>query len=117
MEADKFGYGQRSTLGDPAFTENVTALEASYLTEEVGAAARAKITGDTTYPGTYYNPSNYAPAQQEGGTSHLATVDCNGMAISLTTTVNLLWGSRVSEYTSSAIVAGEFSLLIKPSDC
>lgn len=97
VEANKFGYGQRATLGDPAFTSNVSTLEASYLTDEVAAAARALITGNTTHPGAYYNPSNYAPASREGGTSHLAAVDGSGMAISLTTTVNLIWGSQVSE--------------------
>ncbi|BEJ16362.1 hypothetical protein CspHIS471_0509670 [Cutaneotrichosporon sp. HIS471] len=95
VEANKFGYGQRATLGDPAFTSNVSTLEASYLTDEVAAAARALIPRNTTYPGTYYNPANYAPASREGGTSHLAAVDGSGMAISLTTTVNLLWGSQV----------------------
>ncbi|GMK55224.1 hypothetical protein CspeluHIS016_0202800 [Cutaneotrichosporon spelunceum] len=95
VEANKFGYGQRATLGDPAFTSNVSTLEASYLTEEVAAAARALITGNSTHPGTYYNPTNYAPASKEGGTSHLAAVDGSGMAVSLTTTVNLIWGSQV----------------------
>ncbi|CAK9781151.1 gamma-glutamyltranspeptidase [Cutaneotrichosporon oleaginosum] len=95
VEANKFGYGQRATLGDPAFTTNVSSLEASYLTETVAGAARALISGNSTHPGTYYNPSNYAPASREGGTSHLAAVDSGGMAISLTTTINLIWGSRV----------------------
>ncbi|WOO81105.1 Glutathione hydrolase proenzyme [Vanrija pseudolonga] len=94
VEADKLGYGQRATLGDPAFTANVTALEASYLTEPVIKAARARIHANTTFPPPYYNPDNYFPSR-EGGTSHLAAVDKDGNAVSLTTTVNLIWGSGV----------------------
>lgn len=71
-------------------------LERSYLTEEVAAAARAKIVDNATFPTSYYNPSTYYPSR-ESGTSHLATADGSGMSVSLTTTVNLIWGSRVSE--------------------
>jgi gamma-glutamyltranspeptidase/glutathione hydrolase len=77
----------------------VTELEAAYLTEEVAAEARAKIVSGETFPVSYYNPSNYYTTR-EGGTSHLAAVDGNGMAVSLTTTVNLIWGSQVSECLS-----------------
>ena len=96
VEANKFAYGQRATLGDPAFTANVTALEKSYLTEQVASEARTRISDDTTFATTYYDPSGYIPFE-EGGTSHLAVVDGSGMAISLTTTVNLIFGSRVNE--------------------
>ena len=103
IEANKFAYGQRATFGDPAFTPNVTELERAYLTEEVAAEARAKIVSGETFPVGYYNPSNYYTTR-ENGTSHLATVDGNGMAVSLTTTVNLIWGSQVSECRLSLIV-------------
>jgi gamma-glutamyltranspeptidase/glutathione hydrolase len=96
VEATKFAYGQRATFGDPAFTANVTYLENSYLTDAVAAAARAKIVTGETFPVSYYNPSNYFPSR-EAGTSHLATADGTGMAVSLTTTVNLIWGSQVSK--------------------
>lgn len=101
IESTKFAYGQRATLGDPAFTSNVTSLEQQYITEEVAALARAKISDKQTFESAYYTPSGYIPTQ-EFGTSYLATVDGNGMAVSLTTTVNLYWGSRVSEYGSQA---------------
>lgn len=80
-------------------------LERSYLTEEVAAAARAKIVDNATFPTSYYNPSNYYPSR-ESGTSHLATADGSGMAVSLTTTVNLIWGSRVSELNALLFCLG-----------
>lgn len=92
----RLAYGQRATLGDPAFTANVTSVERSYLTEEVVKAARSRIVAGETFPTSYYDPSEYVPSA-ESGTSHLATADASGMAVSLTTTVNTGWGSRVSE--------------------
>lgn len=101
IESTKFAYGQRATLGDPAFTANVSSLEQAYITEEVASLARERISDDQTFESSYYDPSGYFPSQ-EFGTSYLATVDGNGMAVSLTTTVNLYWGSRVSEYDASS---------------
>jgi gamma-glutamyltranspeptidase/glutathione hydrolase len=98
VEATKFAYGQRANFGDPAFTANVSSLEASYLTEEVAAAARARIVDDKTFTTSYYNPNLYVPSR-ESGTSHMASADESGMAVSLTTTINLGWGSRVSEFS------------------
>lgn len=71
----------------------MSTLEASYLTDAVAAAARAKIVDNATYPLAYYEPTSYTP--REGGTSHLAVVDGDGNAVSLTTTVNLIFGSHV----------------------
>lgn len=99
VEATKLGYGQRTTLGDPAFTANVSTLEASYLTDTVAAEARNRIQVAHTNPPAYYNPGAYIPSPREGGTSHLAVVDKDGNAISLTTTVNLIWASQVSEWS------------------
>ena len=96
IESTKFAYGQRATLGDPAFTANVSSLEQAYITEEVASQARGRISDEQTFESSYYDPSGYFPSQ-EFGTSYLATVDGNGMAVSLTTTVNLYWGSQVSK--------------------
>jgi gamma-glutamyltranspeptidase/glutathione hydrolase len=84
IEANKFAYGQRSNFGDPAFTPNVTTLERLYLTEPVVEAARAKINDTATFGTSFYTPSGYVPGP-EAGTSHLAVVDGDGMAVSLTT--------------------------------
>lgn len=102
IESTKFAYGQRATLGDPAFTANVSSLEQAYITEDVASQARSKISDEQTFESTYYDPSGYFPSQ-EFGTSYLATVDGNGMAVSLTTTVNLYWGSQVSKSPPSLL--------------
>ncbi|KAJ6623712.1 gamma-glutamyltranspeptidase [Mycena sp. CBHHK59/15] len=94
IQATKFAYGQRTNFGDPAFTANVTDLEALYLEEATAESIREILPHNTTYPAAYYDPSAYQ-VLSDNGTSHMAAVDQWGGAVSLTTTVNLYWGSRV----------------------
>ncbi|KAM0745866.1 gamma-glutamyltranspeptidase [Meredithblackwellia eburnea MCA 4105] len=94
IEANKFGYGQRANYGDPAFTPNVTELQKYYLTLPVVEDIRKKIVDNTTFNSLYYDPQNYA-ILNDSGTSHMAVIDGTGQAVSLTTTVNLYWGSQV----------------------
>jgi len=93
IQATRFGYGQRTNFGDPAYTANVSTLEAEFITAETAASVRAKIDEDN-HPALYYNVNNYL-VLNDGGTSHIAVADKDGNAVSLTTTVNLYWGSRV----------------------
>lgn len=86
IEATRFAYGQRTEYGDPAFTSNVSQLEAYFLTEAVVTQTRNKIVDNKTFPVTYYNPENYQVVI-DNGTSHIAVIDKNGMAVSLTTTM------------------------------
>ncbi|KAF7299135.1 Gamma-glutamyltranspeptidase [Mycena indigotica] len=94
IQSTKFGYGQRTTFGDPAFTKNVTQLEGLYLQDSTVASIRARLPLNTTFTAPYYIPSNYS-VLDDHGTSHMAAVDKWGNAVSLTSTVNLYWGSRV----------------------
>ncbi|QRV76429.1 gamma-glutamyltranspeptidase [Ceratobasidium sp. AG-Ba] len=93
-EAIKFAYGQRMSLGDPAFVSNVTSLEAFYLKKKTSKKLAQKISPDTTFSAAYYNPSNYT-AQRESGTSHLVAADSSGLVVSLTSTVNYYFGSQL----------------------
>ncbi|KAF7339741.1 Gamma-glutamyltranspeptidase [Mycena sanguinolenta] len=94
IEATQFAYGQRTQYGDPAFTPNVTTLQQYYLTDAAVEDVRSKIVDNQTFPVAYYDPSDYTPLVDHG-TSHMAVIDKDGMAVSLTTTVNLYWGSQV----------------------
>ncbi|KAK7046979.1 gamma-glutamyltranspeptidase [Favolaschia claudopus] len=94
IEATRFAYGQRTQYGDPAFTSNVTDLEKFYLTPKAVDSVRSQIKDNQTFPLGYYDPTKYTPLEDHG-TSHMAVIDGSGMAVSLTTTVNLFWGSQV----------------------
>ncbi|KAG8710840.1 hypothetical protein FRC11_004055 [Ceratobasidium sp. 423] len=93
-EAIKFAYGQRMSIGDPAFVKNVTELQSFYLEPSTSKELADKISLSTTYPSYYYNPENYT-AQRESGTSHLVAADASGLVVSLTSTVNYYFGSQL----------------------
>jgi len=85
-------------------------LEAYFLTDAVVEEVRSKIMDNATFPVTYYNPENYQ-VLIDNGTSHMAVIDKDGMAVSLTTTVNNYWGSYLM--TADGIILndemGDFS--------
>ncbi|KAF8708122.1 Gamma-glutamyltranspeptidase Ggt1, partial [Rhizoctonia solani] len=93
-EAIKFAYGQRMSIGDPAFVKNVTDLQTFYLQKSTSKELADKISLSTTFPSYYYNPDNYT-AQRESGTSHLVAADASGLVVSLTSTVNYYFGSQL----------------------
>ncbi|EIN11385.1 gamma-glutamyltranspeptidase [Punctularia strigosozonata HHB-11173 SS5] len=94
IQGTRFGYGQRTNYGDPAFTANVSTLEREFLQESTVEAIRKEISDNQTFPAAYYDINKYIPLN-DSGTSHMAAVDRWGNAVSLTTTVNLYWGSQV----------------------
>ncbi|KAF8526584.1 gamma-glutamyltranspeptidase [Hysterangium stoloniferum] len=104
IQATRFGYAERTNFGDPAFTANVSSLEAEFLLESTAAAARARINDTHNFDDSFYNINNFI-VLDDHGTSHMAVVDATGMAVSLTTTVNLIWGSQVM--TADGIVLND----------
>lgn len=98
---------QRANLGDPAFLSNITDFEKRMLSPETAAAVRQKITA-TTHNVSYYNPDGIESLNTHG-TSGVVTADSSGMAISLTTTVNLLFGSQVIVPETGVIMNDEMN--------
>lgn len=93
-EAMRFAYGQRSELGDPGYVKRMDDYEADMLKRETAASMRAKINDAHTLNVSAYDPSGYEILETPG-TSAVVTSDRSGMSISLTTTINLLFGSQV----------------------
>ncbi len=94
-QASRLAYADRDRyVGDPAFvTVPVTGLlDPAYL------AARAKLIGEQAGPVSHGQPvgatTSAADATNEpGGTSHIVVVDAQGNVVSMTTTVESIFGS------------------------
>lgn len=96
--ADRFAY-----LADPNFVE--VPLE-SMLSDGYLDARRAEICPDKVGPVragsraelgiTHQLAGSMSDYSSGGSTTHLSTIDANGMAVSLTQTLLSLWGSRVT---------------------
>ncbi|UZJ50718.1 hypothetical protein CBS101457_000038 [Exobasidium rhododendri] len=104
IEATKFAYGERAEYGDPDFVHNVTTLEKHALSVDNIAKKRSLITDNSTHPTEYYDPGKYT-VLTDAGTSQLSALDNDGLSITLTTTVNLFWGSNIM--TSDGIILND----------
>ncbi|KAH8694756.1 gamma-glutamyltranspeptidase [Ilyonectria robusta] len=93
VEASKFAYGSRGNLGDPAFSPNVSSFEKLMLDKDYALKIRRKIHNKPQNL-TMYDPWRIYAAENHG-TSHMVAADNQGYAVSLTTTVNLLFGSLI----------------------
>lgn len=107
-EAIRFAYGQRSELGDPEFVEGMDEFQAEMLNASTAALIRSKISDFHTLNVSAYDPSGFESLETPG-TSAVATADANGMAISLTTTVNLLFGSHLLVPETGIIMNNEMN--------
>jgi gamma-glutamyltranspeptidase / glutathione hydrolase len=109
--------------------KNVTSLISEFLLPETGKTIRNKIKDNATEQPAYYDPSGYE-IKQTPGTSHLASADKEGYAVSLTTTgkqmhapsmlltrlcpVNLYFGARIMVPSTGVIVNDEMDDFSKP---
>jgi gamma-glutamyltranspeptidase/glutathione hydrolase len=91
-EAWKRAYADRNTyLADPDFVEiPLTRM----ISDAYGAERRATISMDRATPALEVGPG-LGPAD-EGETTHLSVVDAQGNAVSVTTTINSFFGSKVT---------------------
>jgi gamma-glutamyltranspeptidase len=103
VETMKWIASARTELGDPMDVQNPRAhmiLELSYAD-----SVRANISDTHTLPWQAYNPS-YEPNEPHG-TAHFSIIDQNCMAVAMTTTVNLEFGSLVCDPVTGIVLNSE----------
>ena len=112
-EALRFGYGARADMGDPAFVAGTLEYEGQLLSDAHAAEVRARIDDTRTQDPKAYDPKGFATIDTPG-TSEIAAVDANGMAVSVTTTINLLFGSQVIVPATGVILNNEMDDFSRP---
>jgi len=78
------------------------------LTEQVAFEIRSKILDDQTQPVSAYDPSGIESLDTPG-TSHVSAADHSGLAVSLTSTINLWFGSRLIVPETGLIMNNEMN--------
>ena len=107
-EALRFAYGERGNLGDPLFVTNLSAYQDSMLSEKTAMEIRKHISDKRSFNVSHYDPDGIESLETPG-TSHIVTADADGMAITLTTTVNLLFGSQLLVPETGVIMNNEMN--------
>ena len=107
-EAIRFGYGERSELGDPEFVKGMYEFQDEMLNATTAALIRSKISYAHTLNVSAYDPSGFESLETPG-TSAVVVSDKSGLSISLTTTVNLLFGSHVMVPETGVIMNNEMN--------
>ena len=107
-EAMRFAYGERTNLGDPSFVSNIQSYEDGMVSEQLAEEVRGKITNVTHNNISYYDPGQFS-ILTDSGTSEIASADQSGMAVTLTTTVNLLFGSQVCVPETGVVMNDEMN--------
>ncbi|CAI8055687.1 Glutathione hydrolase 1 proenzyme [Geodia barretti] len=98
VEAFKFMFALRSQLGDTkcddcdgdavwSVVDNMTSIN-------YAAYVKSQISDDTTHNVSYYR-ADYATPPSDHGTSHISVLGPDGMAVSVTSSVNTYFGSKV----------------------
>lgn len=112
IEVMKWMASTRSYLGDGGYyNTNKTQLQerrqrySKFLSKEYIQSVKEKINDNFTNPWENYDPA-YEPNDPHG-TSSLSVVDKGGNAVTLTTTVNLLFGSCVHDPNTGVIMNNE----------
>jgi gamma-glutamyltranspeptidase/glutathione hydrolase/leukotriene-C4 hydrolase len=96
----------RTELGDPFDPIANRPDTISVLTsKDFASRIRANISLTKTHPWQYYNPKYELPHNH--GTTHISVIDNQGMSVSLTSTVNLIWGSQLHDPTTGIILNDE----------
>ncbi|EGR44749.1 Gamma-glutamyltranspeptidase-like protein [Trichoderma reesei QM6a] len=98
-EAIKFAYGQRTELGDPSFVDGIDDYSKKMIEPATGAEIRSKISDFKTEQVAYYDPKGLESLETPG----------TGMAVSMTTTINLIFGSTLIVPETGVIMNNEMN--------
>ncbi|KAG6886421.1 hypothetical protein C0992_004024 [Termitomyces sp. T32_za158] len=104
IEIIKFGFASRTKICDPDFNDN-TARMNMISTKEFAKSILRNITDDRTHTPDYYN-AEY-DVDTDHGTSHTSVIDKDGMAVAITSTVNLVFGSQVLDPETGILLNDE----------
>ncbi|KAF1845789.1 gamma-glutamyltranspeptidase [Cucurbitaria berberidis CBS 394.84] len=107
-ESMRFAYGMRANLGDPLFLKGIDEYQEQMISEATAKEVRSKISDTKTFNVAYYDPQGLESLETPG-TSHIVTADHTGLAVTLTTTVNLLFGSKLVVPETGVIMNNEMN--------
>ncbi|MBN3304302.1 GGT5 hydrolase, partial [Amia calva] len=110
IEALKFANGQKRKVWDPVkklfLVVFLKAVAERLIKDDFAAYVRSLISSNQTHPRQYYNVS----ISRDGvGTTHISVLAEDGTAVSVTSTINQLFGSMVYSPSTGVILNNELA--------
>ena len=104
VETFKFVYAQRSYYGDPMDNDfsNISTIMERFIHKETAYENRSKMSDAHTLPLKDYGALFDDP--ESHGTMHMSALGPDGSAVSLTSTVNLGFGSKIIDYETGIVL-------------
>lgn len=94
VEAFKYSYAASSYLTDPQYNKFAGKLE-KWMTDPETAKKIADRIDDHSYQVQHYQPYSKAFLGDKKGTTHMSAIDADGNAVSLTSSINAYFGSKI----------------------
>ncbi|XP_029294830.1 gamma-glutamyltransferase 5a [Cottoperca gobio] len=104
IEAFKFANGLKKHICDPGFCSEEMANK--FTEDSFAKHIRSSISGDKTHDPQYYNITPYLDSM---GTTHVSVMAEDGSAVSVTSTINHIFGSKVFSPRTGIILNNELS--------
>ncbi|CAG9864724.1 unnamed protein product [Phyllotreta striolata] len=103
VESMKFAYGERSNLGDGNFVEGMEEFVEKLVSKEFAEETRSRIFDDRTFG----DPAHYGSdvgSEADHGTGNVCAWGPSGDGISITSSVNNVFGARFGSETTGIIL-------------
>lgn len=102
VESFKFGYGKRTEFADPDYF-NFTSLINKLTSMSYAESTRKLIKDNATSQDPYYYGAT-TNFQEDHGTSHISVLSSQGDAVSVTSTINFIWGAGFQSNSTGIIL-------------
>ncbi|XP_068094347.1 glutathione hydrolase 5 proenzyme isoform X2 [Hyperolius riggenbachi] len=106
-EAFKFANGQKGKLADYLAVGSTKQLTEYLMSQSLAEKIREKIDGSGDHPLSFYNVSAVHPETM--GTSHISVISQDGSSVSVTSSVNHLFGSMIYSPSTGIILNNELA--------
>ncbi|XP_031638996.1 glutathione hydrolase 1 proenzyme-like [Contarinia nasturtii] len=110
VESFKYGYAKRTFLGDLNYNKSfIDAFSDMKTADDI----RTKISPDRTFNDYKHYGAEYS-MEADHGTAHISVLSANGDAISITSTVNSIFGSKIRSKSTGIILNDEMDDFATP---
>ncbi|CAG9813957.1 unnamed protein product [Phaedon cochleariae] len=114
IESFKFAYAKRTELGDVNDSLEINQLIANLTSRAYAEGIRSRISDNSTsQDGSYYGATK--SLTEDHGTAHISVLAPNGDAVSVTSTINYIFGAKFASNSTGIILNDQMDDFSSPN--